>query len=270
MNPNKELWEKGDFSKVAQAMRVSSEDLVEELGINSTHTVLDLACGDGSTAIPSAQRGAQVLGIDIAENLVAAGRRRAENMGLQNITFEEGDACRLHHLKSHQFDFVVSMFGAMFAPCPNVVAATMVRVAKPGGTIVMGNWIPDDPTLASQILNVSKAYSPPPPEGFVSPMKWGVPSIVTERFVNAGIDASNVSCDVRQFKFYFPMPSHEVVQLFQIYFGPIVSAFAVAESRGETAKLVQDLTNLFTEQNQSSDPDTTEITANYLRVTVRC
>ncbi|RYG97794.1 MAG: class I SAM-dependent methyltransferase, partial [Alphaproteobacteria bacterium] len=173
-NPNKALWEKGDFTRIAAAMRESGEALVKSLSIESGIRVLDLGCGDGTTAIPAAQAGADVVGVDIARNLVAAGSARAEALQLSNIRFEEGDASDLVNFEDKGFDVVVSMFGAMFAPRPSDVAKEMVRVTKPGGRIVMGNWIPGDPTLVAQILRISSAYSPPPPEGFVSPMTWGV------------------------------------------------------------------------------------------------
>ena len=162
-------------------MGESGEALVNGLGITKGLEVLDLGCGDGTTALPAARLGAEVLGVDIASNLVAAGNRRAEAEGLSNCRFQEGDACDLRELADNSFDFVVSIFGAMFAPKPFEVAKEMVRVTRPGGRIIMGNWIPNDPTLVAQILKVSAAYTPPPPgEGFVSPMKWGVESDVIE------------------------------------------------------------------------------------------
>ena len=174
MNPNKALWEKGDFTRIARSMRETGEAVVESLGVKPGLKVLDLGCGDGTTALPAARRGADVLGVDIARNLVEAGNRRAQEHGLTNLRFQEGDACNLSGLADDMFDLVVSIFGAMFAPKPFDVAKEVVRVTRPGGRIVMGNWIPNDPTLVAQILKISAAYSPPPPEGFVSPMTWGV------------------------------------------------------------------------------------------------
>ena len=174
MNPNKALWEKGDFTRIAESMRESGEALVTTLGITDGLEVLDLGCGDGTTALPAARLGANVLGVDIASNLVEAGNARAQSLGLTNCRFQEGDASDLNELEDDSFDLVVSIFGAMFAPRPFDVAKEMVRVTRPGGRIVMGNWIPNDPTLVAQILKISSAYSPPPPEGFVSPMTWGV------------------------------------------------------------------------------------------------
>src|SRR6516165_6654669 len=129
-NPNKALWEKGDFTRLAATMRESGDALVESLGVKGLK-VLDLGCGDGTTAIPEAERSADVLGVDIASNLVAAGNRRAKEMGLSNCRFQEGDASNLHELKDDSFDLVVSIFGAMFAPKPFDVAKEMVRVTRP-------------------------------------------------------------------------------------------------------------------------------------------
>ncbi|HEX8677284.1 MAG TPA: class I SAM-dependent methyltransferase, partial [Segetibacter sp.] len=158
MNPNQALWEKGDFTQLAQTMRDSGEQLVSTFGIRKDLDVLDLGCGDGTTAIPAAKLGAQVLGVDIARNLVEAGNNRAKQEGLTNITFQQGDACNLHELDDASFDLVVSIFGAMFAPRPVDVAKEMVRVTRPGGRIIMGNWIPGDPTLVAQILKIASAY----------------------------------------------------------------------------------------------------------------
>lgn len=178
---------KGDFTRIADTMRESGEQLVASLGITPDMKILDLGCGDGTTALPEARLGADVTGIDIAQNLVDAGNRRAKAEGLSNITFQEGDAMDLKDVEDKTFDLVVSIFGAMFAPRPFDVASEMVRVTKPGGRIVMGNWIPGDPTLVAQILKISSAYTPPPPEGFISPMTWGMEDHVIERFGKAGI-----------------------------------------------------------------------------------
>ena len=144
-NPNQALWEKGDFTRIAQGMRESGEHLVASLGITPGLDVLDLGCGDGTTALPLARLGANVMGVDIARNLVEAGNRRAKDEGLTNCRFEEGDATNLEGLKDDSFDLVVSIFGAMFAAQPEDVAKEMVRVTRPGGRVVMGNWIPTTP-----------------------------------------------------------------------------------------------------------------------------
>ena len=268
-NPNKALWEKGDFTRIAAAMRESGDALVKAIGVTPGQKVLDLGCGDGTTALPAARLGADVLGVDIASNLVAAGNQRVKALGLTNIRFQEGDACSLVDLKDKSFDLVVSIFGAMFAPKPFDVAKEMVRVTKPGGRIVMGNWIPNDPTLVAQILKISAAYSPPPPEGFISPMTWGVEANVIERFGGAGIPAANISCVRDTYTFNFDGAPSELVGQFRAYYGPTMNAFDAAGKNGRAADLQRDLETLFTAQNTSPKAATTSIPATFLRVTVR-
>ena len=268
MNPNKVLWEKGDFTKIAATMRESGEQLVNKLGITKGLKVLDLGCGDGTTAIPAARLGADVSGVDIAANLVAAGNKRAETEGLTQCKFYEGDATGLHNLEDNSFDLVVTIFGAMFAPKPFNVAKEMVHVTKPGGKIVMGNWIPGDPTLVAQILRISSAFMPPPPEGFVSPMLWGVEQSVTERFTTAGIASENISFVKETFTFRAPCSPGEFVNLFKSYYGPTMNAFEAAEKDGKSDELQQQLEALFSSQNESGTSDNTVIPANFLKVTV--
>lgn len=268
MNPNKALWEKGDFTRIAASMRESGEDLVARIGVTKDLEVLDLGCGDGTTAVPSARRGATVVGVDIASNLVEAGNRRAAAEGLTNLTFREGDACDLGELADGRFDLAVSIFGAMFAPRPFDVAKELVRVTRPGGRIVMGNWIPGDPTLVAQILKISSAYAPPPPEGFVSPMTWGVDEHVVERFGAAGIPESRISLERDTFVFAQPTPPSEFLASFRQYYGPTMNAFEAAEAAGRADDLQGELEILFKEQNQAPDDDSTSIPATFLRVTV--
>jgi len=268
MNPNKALWEKGDFTRIAESMRESGEALVTKLGITKGLKVLDLGCGDGTTAIPAARLGADVLGVDIASNLVEAGNKRALEEGLTNCTFQEGDASDLRELKDDTFDLVVTIFGAMFAPKPFEVAKEMVRVTRPGGRIVMGNWIPGDPTLVAQILKISSAYTPPPPEGFVSPMTWGVESNVIERFAGAGVPAEKISFVRDTFRFDYPSPPSVLLDEFRKYYGPTMNAFEAAEKNGRAADLQKELEVLFNTHNKSSSKDTTSIPATFLRVTV--
>lgn len=268
MNPNKALWEKGDFTRLAENMRDSGTNLVSKFGITKGMQVLDLGCGDGTTALPAARLGAEVTGVDIASNLVAAGNLRAEKEGLKNCRFYEGDATDLHDWKDQSFDLVVSIFGAMFAPRPNDVAKEMVRVTKPGGRIIMGNWIPGDPTLVAQILKTSSAYTPPPPEGFVSPMLWGVEKNVIERFGSAAIDASKLTFSKEAFVFNAPMPPAEFLNLFRTYYGPTMNAFEAAKKNGKADDLMKELQVLFEKQNTSKDKEKTLIPATYLQVTV--
>ena len=270
MNPNKALWEKGDFTQIAESMRESGAALIAELGITKGLNVLDLGCGDGTTAIPAAKLGANVLGVDIARNLVEAGNIRAKKERLPNCTFQEGDATDLRELKDQTFDLVVSIFGAMFAPKPFDVAKEMVRVTRPGGRIVMGNWIPGDPTLVAQVLKASSAYTPAPPDGFVSPMLWGVESHVIERFGSAGVAKENISFIKDTFTFNDSCAPSEVVQKFKNYYGPTMNAFEAAEQNGKTLELQQKLEDLFESQNKSTDKNTTSIPVNFLRVTVGC
>jgi SAM-dependent methyltransferase len=265
-NPNKALWERGDFSRIAETMRESGEALVRRIGVAKGQKVLDLGCGDGTTAIPAAKLGAEVLGVDIARNLVEAGNRRAAALGLTNVTFREGDASDLRPIPDRSFDLVVSIFGAMFAPRPIDVAKEMVRVTRPGGRIVMGNWIPGDPTVASQIFRICSAYTPPPPEGFVSPMTWGLESNVLERFGATGVPAAKISFVRDTFVFNYAGPPAGLVEQFRRYFGPTMNAFDAAEKNGRAGDLQRELVDLFTRQNTSGDA--TSIPATFLRVTV--
>jgi len=267
-NPNQALWEKGDFTRIAATMRESGDALVASLGITPGLKVLDLGCGDGTTALPAARRGADVLGVDIARNLVDAGNRRAQAEGLADCRFQQGDASNLSEIADRRFDLVVSVFGAMFAPRPFDVAKEMVRVTRPGGRIVMGNWIPNDPTLVAQILKISSAYSPPPPEGFVSPMTWGIESHVLERFAAAGIPGERISCVKDTYVFNAPVPPAAYVADFRTYYGPTMNAFVAAEQNGKCAELQQELEALFERQNTSTVKGRTSIPATFLRATV--
>lgn len=268
MNPNQALWEKGDFTRIAESMRASGEALVQGLGITPGMRVLDLGCGDGTTALPAARLGAEVLGVDIARNLVEAGNRRAQEHGLTRLRFLHGDACDLRDLEDRSFDRVVSIFGAMFAPRPVDVAKEMVRVTKPGGRIVMGNWIPNDPTLVAQVLKISSAYTPPPPEGFVSPMTWGLEAHVIERFGSAGIPREKVAFAKDTYTFGLAKPPAEFVAAFRTYYGPTMNAFEAAEKAGRADELSKELVALFESQNRSPSQAGTSIPATFLRVTV--
>jgi ubiquinone/menaquinone biosynthesis C-methylase UbiE len=267
MNPNQALWEKGDFTRIAATMRESGEALVETFGIRPGLKVLDLGCGDGTTALPAARRGADVLGVDIASNLVDAGNKRVAQAGLANCRFEHGDASDLKGIEDESFDLVVSIFGAMFAPRPFDVAKEMARVTRSGGRIIMGNWIPNDPTLVAQILKISSAYTPPPPEGFVSPMTWGMEDKVRERFAAAGVPAEQVSFARRTFTFNASGTPASFLATFRSYYGPTMNAFEAAEKDGRATDLQRELEELFDRENQGQSTERTSIPATFLQVT---
>ncbi len=268
VNPNKALWEKGDFTEIAAFMRQSGEAVVQSLGIAAPLRVLDLGCGDGTTALPLARAGAEVTGIDIARNLVDAGNKRAAAAGLGKLKFQEGDACNLQGVADGWFDLVVSIFGAMFAPRPFDVAKEMVRVTKAGGRIVMGNWIPGDPTFVSQVLKISSAFTPPPPEGFISPMTWGVESNIVERFGQAGVAPEKIS--MAKDTYYFASAEKspaQFIELFETFYGPTMNAVEAAQKNGKAGELHAQLVDLANSQNKSKDAGTL-IPATFMRVTV--
>ena len=269
LNPNRILWEKGDFTQVAATMRQSGVNLVQALGVQPPLRALDLGCGDGTTAVPLAQHGAEVVGIDIARNLVAAGNRRAAELGLSRLKFQEGDASNLQGVADHSFDLTLTVFGAMFAPKPFDVAKEMVRVTKPGGRIVMGNWIPNDSTsFVSQVLKISSAFTPPPPEGFVSPMTWGVEAHVLERFAQAGVPREKISLVKDTFTFTSAGSSAQLIDTFRRFYGPTMNAFDAAQAGGNVEELHRQLVELAQAQNRATD-GTTAISATYLRVSVQ-
>ena len=268
-NPNQALWEKGDFTRIAATMRQSGDALVSAIGVVKGMKVLDLGCGDGTTAVPEARLGAEVLGVDISRPLVEAANRRARELGLSNLAVRQGDASDLQGIADASFDLVVSIFGAMFAPKPFEVAREMVRVTRPGGRIVMGNWIPGDPTLVAQILKISAAYTPPPPEGFVSPMKWGLEGDVIQRFEAAGIESDQISFARDTYTFHHDGPPAEFLAIFRTYYGPTMNAYEAAAKNGREAALHDELQQLFERENRSGSPSTTAIPATFLRVTVK-
>jgi len=268
VNPNRALWEKGDFTVIAAFIRQAGEAFVQSLGVAAPMRVLDLGCGDGTTALPLARTGAEVTGIDIARNLVEAGNKRAAAAGLSNVKFQEGDACHLEGVADRSFDLVVSIFGAMFAPKPFDVAKEMVRVTKPGGRIVMGNWIPGDPTFVSQVLKISSAFTPPPPEGFISPMLWGVESNILERFGQAGVAKEKISMVPETFYFGSPEKSPaQFIELFETFYGPTMNAVEAAQKNGKAGELHAQLVELANALNKNKDGGTL-IHATFMRVTV--
>src|SRR5215471_11056997 len=266
-NPNQALWEKGNFTEIAAFMRQSGEAVVESLGVTTPLRALDLGCGDGTTALPLARLGADVTGVDIARNLVEAGNKRAAEAGLNRLKFHEGDACNLEGVDDDSFELTLSVFGAMFAPKPFDVANEMVRVTKPGGQIVMGNWIPNDPTFVSQLLRISSAFTPPPPEGFVSPMTWGVETHIIERFGQTGVPKENISMvrDTYYFAHSGKSPT-EFIELFETFYGPTMTAVDAARKNGKEEELHNQLVELANVQNKSRAG--TFIPATFMRVTV--
>jgi ubiquinone/menaquinone biosynthesis C-methylase UbiE len=248
-------------------MRQSGEVVVESLGVRPPLCALDLGCGDGTTALPLACLGVDVTGVDIARNLVEAGNRRAAEAGLHRLRFHEGDACNLKGFNDDSFDLTLSMFGAMFAPRPFDVARELVRVTKPGGRVVMGNWIPNDRTFVSQLLKVSSAFAPPPPDGFVSPMTWGVESLILERFGQAGVPKENISMvkDTYYFAHSEKSPT-EFIALFERFYGPTMNAVEAARKDRREGELHSQLITLAKAQNKSNAG--TLIPATFMRVTV--
>jgi len=268
-NPNKALWEKGDFTEIAAFMRDAGDAFAQSLDIKPGMKVLDLGCGDGNTALPIALRGADVTGIDIARNLVEAGNRRAAAAGIANLRFAEGDASNLAGVPDHTFDLTVSMFGAMFAPRPFDVAKEMTRVTKPGGRIVMGNWIAGDPTFVSQLLKISASFLPPPPEGFISPVSWGVEANVVERFGRAGVAPERISTAKETWHFTSSgRGASDFMEAFQNFYGPTMNAVEAAEKSGRLEELRAQLSGLAQSQNTSTTGGT-HVPATFLRVTVR-
>ena len=209
-----------------------------------------------------------MLGVDIATPLVAAGNRRARAEGLANLSFQEGDAAQLEGLADQSFDLVVSIFGAMFAPRPLDVAREMVRVTRPGGRIVMGNWIPGDPTLVAQILKISAAHAPPPPEGFISPMTWGMEDNVIERFEAAGRGRDAITFATDIYTFEFNGTPAAFVDVFRTFYGPTMNAFESAERLGSGEDLRRELEALFAGENISASADRTTIAARFLNVSI--
>jgi ubiquinone/menaquinone biosynthesis C-methylase UbiE len=250
-------------------MRQSGEAVAASLGVKPPLRVLDLGCGDGTTAVPLARIGADVLGIDIARNLVEAGNKRAAELGLSRLKFQEGDACNLHGIDDRSFELTLSLFGAMFAPKPFDVAREMVRVCKPGGRIVMGNWIPNDPTsLVSQLLKISSSFAPPPPEGFISPMTWGVESHIVERFGQAGVPREKIAMVKDTYSFITAAPPTHFIETFKQFYGPTMNAYETARKNGNEEDLHNQLLELAKAQNRATDGGTS-IPATFMRVTAR-
>jgi SAM-dependent methyltransferase len=252
----KAMWMSGDFGQVAKIIETGAEDFIARLALKPGVRVLDVACGSGNLAIPAARAGAVVTGVDIAPNLLEQACARAASEGL-TIQFDEGDAESLPY-DDAAFDAVVSMFGAMFAPRPELVAAELVRVCRPGGRIAMANWTPEG--FIGQMFKTTGKHVPPPPN-MPPPLKWGDEETVRER-LRDGIADLQLTRQMCQFK--YPFPSAEVVEFFRVYYGPTQRAFDALDTDAQAA-LRNDLERLWTEHNQSTD-NTTQVEGEYLEV----
>jgi ubiquinone/menaquinone biosynthesis C-methylase UbiE len=248
-------WIAGDFGQIAKFLSAEGEKFINGLGLKPGMKVLDVACGTGNLSLPAARLGATVTGVDIAPNLLEQARAKAEAEGLK-IKFDEGDAEALPY-EDASFDAVVTMYGAMFAPRPELVAAELKRVCKPGGIIAMANWTPAG--FIGQMFKASTAYLPPPP-GMTSPVLWGKDDVVRERLDGV----SKVETRPRIVNFAFPFPPADVVEHFRLYYGPSHKAFGALDEEKQAA-LRRDLEELWTRNNTMTD-GTTSVEAEYLEV----
>ena len=252
----KAMWMTGDFGQVAKHIETGAEEFIARLALKPGTSLLDVACGSGNLAIPAARAGAIVTGVDIATNLLQQARARAESESL-TIQFDEGDAENLPYADAAFYE-VVSMFGAMFAPRPELVAAELLRVCRPGGRIAMANWTPDG--FIGQMFKISGKHVPPPPN-MPSPLKWGDDETVRERLRDGVAD---LQLTRRMCAFIYPFPPAEVVESFRTYYGPTQRAFDALDTNGQ-AVLRNDLERLWAEHNQATD-NTTHVEGEYLEV----
>ena len=253
----KATWESGDFGQVAKTIMPAAEEFIARLPLRPGSRVLDVACGTGNLAVAATRRGCKAEGVDIAANLVAQARARAAAEGL-DIEFREGDAEALPYADG-AFDAAVTMFGAMFAPRPEVVAAELWRVTKPGGFIAMANWTPDG--FIGKMFNVFKKHLPPPPAGVPSTMLWGHEVTVRQRLAAF----SDVKLERRVATMRYPFPPAETVDFFRRYYGPTGKAFDALDADAQSA-LWRELVELQAAHNSAAAPDTTEARAEYLEV----
>lgn len=254
----KATWESGDFGQIARTIENVAEEFMSRQPLHPGAEVLDVACGTGNLAVIAARRGCEVSGVDIASNLIAQARIRAYGEALR-IDFQEGDAEALP-FDGNQFDLVVSMFGVMFAPRPDVVAAELLRVTKPGGQIALANWTPEG--FIGKMFKVFKAHLPPPPAGVPSPMGWGDEATVRERL---GQGFTDVRLTRRIALMRYPFPPAATVEFFRQYYGPTQKAFAALEASAQAA-LRRDLVELQAANNIAGTSDATEVAAEYLEV----
>jgi Methylase involved in ubiquinone/menaquinone biosynthesis len=252
----KSMWMAGDFGQIANVIQAGADEFIASLGLKPGNRVLDVACGSGNLAIPAARTGARVTGVDIATNLLEQARARAEAEGL-TIQFDEGDAESLPY-DDAAFDVVITMFGAMFAPRPELVSSELVRVCEPGGLIAMANWTPAG--HIGQMFKITGKHVPPPPT-MPSPIKWGEEETVRERLTNGITDLKLTS---RMCAFKFPFSPAEVVEFFRMYYGPTQRAFGALDENAQSA-LRKDLEQLWSDNNKATD-GTTHVDAEYLEV----
>jgi ubiquinone/menaquinone biosynthesis C-methylase UbiE len=252
-------WMAGDFGKIAKYNEREAEKFVERLHIRKGADVLDVACGTGNTAIPEARLGAKVVGVDIATNLLEQARERVASEGL-NAEFREGDAEALP-FEDKKFDVVVSMFGAMFAPRPNLVASELVRVCRTNGVIAMANWTATG--FIGKNFAINHRYLPPP-ENLELPVLWGKEEVVQERFGKLGWKVVSTR---RKLDFHYPYGAAEVVKLFKEFFGPTKVAFSRLDTEGQ-AGLTAEMEKLWTEHNEGPANET-HVQAEYLEVLAR-
>jgi len=252
----KSMWMAGDFGQIANVIQAGADEFIASLGLKPGNRVLDVACGSGNLAIPAARTGARVTGVDIATNLLEQARARAEAEGLA-IQFDEGDAESLPY-DDAAFDVVITMFGAMFAPRPELVSSELVRVCEPGGLIAMANWTPAG--HIGQMFKITGKHVPPPPT-MPSPIKWGDEETVRERLTNGITDLKLTS---RMCAFKFPFSPAEVVEFFRMYYGPTQRAFGALDENAQSA-LRKDLEQLWSDNNKATD-GTTHVDAEYLEV----
>lgn len=252
----KSMWMAGDYGHFAKFLEPGAMEFFPRLQIIPGERVLDVACGAGQLAFPAARAGATVTGIDIATNSIEQARSRAKAEGL-TIRFEEGDAEDLPY-DDAAFDVVFSLIGAMFAPRPERVAAELVRVCRPGGRVIMGNWTPSG--FIGQMFKINGKHVPPP-VGMPSPVLWGDEATVRER-LRDGI--ADLRLTRKMYPFEYPFPPSEVVEFFRVNYGPTNRAFAVLDS-GKQAALRSDLERLWSEHNKASDGGTL-VESEYLEV----
>jgi ubiquinone/menaquinone biosynthesis C-methylase UbiE len=256
----RDVWMAGDFGVVAKTIAGAAEEFVARLDIPPGARVLDLACGTGNVALPLARKGAHVTGVDIAANLLAQARERAAAEGL-DMVFDEGDAEQLPYPDA-SFDAVLTMFGAMFAPRPELVVSECARVLKPGGLLAMANWTPTG--FTGQTFRVTARHVPPP-AGVAPPIQWGHPKIVRDRLTHA---FENVDLEMISIQINLPTNPAGAVKFFRTYFGPTQAAFGRLDEAGQAA-LAADLEELWTYANTASDPGRTLVENEYLQVTAR-